>query len=80
MSAGEEDQPKATPYRWTCPACRESRSGIAGADENWKSKAIESLKTHIRGRGDDVHGCHGVFPSDLEDDALRSAVEPRDGP
>lgn len=75
MPSDEGRQPTATPYRWTCPACQASRSGIAGGDENWESKAVESLKTHIRGRVDAAHGSHGVVPPDLEDEALRSAVE-----
>lgn len=80
MPSDEEDEFKATSYQWTCPACQASRSGIAGAGENWESKAVESLRTHIRGLTDDAHGPHGAIPPELEGESLRNAVDTTAGP
>lgn len=68
------------PYRWTCPICQVSKSGIAGADENWRTKALGSLKTHIRGRTGDGHGPHRALPPNLDEETLARCIEKQEGP
>lgn len=75
MPPAEDEPSGSSPYRWTCPVCGESRVGIAGPDEHRSSKAIESLKTHIRVREGGGHGLQGSVPAGLADEDLAEHVE-----
>lgn len=61
-------------YRWTCPICDESRTGIASGNENPLAKAAFSLRQHVRTSVDDDHGPANVFPPEFDPDAAGSAV------
>lgn len=75
MTSNDDEGPPFTVYRWTCPICRASNSGIAVADEDVWTKAVESLKTHLRNQSGEGHGPHGSRPPELAGGALRDCID-----
>lgn len=63
-----------TVFRWTCPICGESRTGMASGQENPLGKAEFSLRQHVQTRDDDAHGPANAFPAGFDSDAADRAV------
>ena len=63
-----------TVYRWTCPICRESRTGMASGDEDPAGKAAFSLRQHVWTTEDDGHGGTNRYPPGFDPDAAGRAT------
>lgn len=70
----DADGSAVTVFRWTCPICGESRTGMASGQENPLGKAEFSLCQHVQTRADDAHGPANAFPAGFDPDAAERAV------
>lgn len=70
----EADPSAVTVYRWACPVCGESGTGIASGTENPYEKAAFSLRQHVRTSEDDVHGPANAFPPGFDHDDAGKTV------
>lgn len=74
---GQTDAPDRSPvavYRWTCPICGETRTGMASAGEDPREKAAFSLRQHVQTSADEAHGPANVYPARFDPDAADRAV------
>lgn len=74
---GTADAPGRSPvavYRWTCPICEETRTGMASAGEDPWRKAAFSLRQHVQTSADEAHGPANVYPARFDPEAAESAV------
>ena len=73
-SGREAGHSAVTIYRWTCPICGESRTGMASDGENPLGKAEFSLRQHVKTSEGDGHGAANVYPPRFDPDAADRAV------
>ena len=70
-------------YRWTCPLCGASRTGIVpgGEDEGYLDvRAKTALLSHVRAIEDREHGRRRSVPDDFDRDRLDRHVETNGSP
>lgn len=63
-----------TVYRWACPVCGASGTGIASGTETPYEKATFSLRQHVRTSDDGAHGPANTFPPGFDPDDVGKAV------
>ena len=73
-SAPGGDRASVTVYRWTCPICGASRTGMASGNEDPLVKAEFSLRQHVVTTDDDGHGRANAYPPGFDPDAVDRMV------
>lgn len=63
-------------YRWTCPLCSKSKTGISTRDRTtFLNQAKHALLGHVRVTDDEVHGRAQQFPTGFDRDDVFEFIE-----